>query len=629
MLAKLRLNQTDMYEKLVGANVVSKMLVSFVEGKVHPTAIGAEQGGIEHWDDFVIQETKKSKKHIQIKRQTGNFCSDNDKCERNTIKRQSGNTELRDLSELDKAIKSLGIWVKTKKDIDDFKRSFLIVVYEGGAEIKKDFKIRDLVNILQTHFRSDTSTPEGIKSLCESDSNMKNCESWLRTWCDIKDFNQIVELFKVLSIEYGNTESKLASETKDILRRVFIDSKVDEVHSTILEYIFENSTYTGAIIPRRLLCTLKDNLRKDIKGWTKFQFNDLKWNVSGTLDLENCSDFERPSAIVPAMWNKDNSRLLKIDGECLDDCHVSKVLMQISLHPQGPFDVFCTDKSSWMNSIKTKTGGTLGISNNDLDDLRLLDELETCTQSEQKVLSNISEQCAFANEMQEKMYLITLESVNKKLVDKFRKMKSHNLCSLVEKRWSEWNKILNGDIEKIKKLFNNILYPQAEGESILGEVRVGPRTVELIKEAIFFLLVTSVCLSDSEDSTWESVKNTLHLSAIGLAFWSGPASGKKEVIEIDDEIGIGQLLENEAGQIVILNQSKNFSSQIYNDSIFGNITNNVLLAQPKYPKILITNDRDFKRKIDQGDVDELREFLQSKLDKYNDSIKDAVNEVAN
>lgn len=74
-----------MYEKIVGVKEISKMLVSFAEGKAHPLEVGAEQGGIENWDDFVIRETQNFKTHIQIMRQTSKFYSDLDECERNTI----------------------------------------------------------------------------------------------------------------------------------------------------------------------------------------------------------------------------------------------------------------------------------------------------------------------------------------------------------------------------------------------------------------------------------------------------------------------------------------------------------------------------------------------------------------
>jgi len=628
MLAKLRLDQTGTFEKLVGAHEISKMLVSFIEGKVHPLEIGAEQGGIEKWDDFVIQQDLKRRTHIQIKRQTDRFGSHLDECERNTVNRNIGTTEPRDLSELDKTIKSLGIWISTKKNSDDFERNFHLKFYDGGVEIKKDFKIRDLVNIIEIHFRPDTSTPAGIQSLCESDTNMKNCELWLKSWCDISNFDQIFNLFKVLSISYSNTESTLKTETKDILRRVFKDISVDEVYSKIISYTSENSSFTGAVRPRHLLFVLKDQLLPEVKRWTKFQIDGLNWNISGIHDLEDNNEIERPSVVVPALWCSDDlTRLLKIDGTCTDNCLVSESLMRISLHSQGSFDIICSDKSSWVNSIITKTGGTLGLAENDLNDSRILDGLEPSSSSEPRELTTIDAQEALAKELHNKMYNVTFKLINTDITATIRGMNSGDLRTEVEIRWNTWKLSLENNVEEQKKLFSKILHPKVEGKSISGELRVGPKTVNLLKEALFLLLVVSVCLGNEDNQNWDSVTDKLKMTPIGLAYWSGPADGSRKVIEIDDDAGIGRLLENELGQIIIIPQSELPDLEVFKDDISGDITKLGLLTHPNYPKLLITKDRNFKRRLEKGDISDLKEYFQNSLDNYQRVITNAVDEV--
>lgn len=630
MLAKLRLDQTATFEKLVGAKEISKMLVSFIGGRVHPLGIGAEQGGIEKWDDLVIQKKLNHITHIQIKRQTGAFGTTLDECERNTVTRKSGKTEPRDLSELDETIKSLGIWIITKKNSDNVERDFHLKVYDGGVEIKKGFKIKDLVNIIVTHFRPDTSTPAGIKSLWESDLNMKKCKQWLESWCDISNFDQIFTLFKVLSISYSNTESTLKKETKDNLRNVFKDESVDEVYSKIVSYTSENSSFTGAIRPRHLLFVLKDQLRPEIIKWTKFQINGSNWNISGIHDLADNNEIERPSVVVPALWCSDNSsnRQLRIDGTSMDDCLVSKSLMRISLHPQGSFDIYCTDKPSWVNSIKTKTGGTIGLTENDLIELRLADGLEISSQIDQKVLFTITEQEAFAKVMNDEMYVVTFKLLKTRMTTKIRGMNSGDLRNEVEKRWSGWTAILEGDIEKQQKLFAKLLHPRAEGESISGELRVGPKTVDLLKEALFLLLVISVCMSDKDSkNTWESVTDKLKMTAIGLEYWSGPADGPRNVIRIDDDEGNRKLLENEMAQIIIISKSELSENEFFQDDIFGEIRKLELLTHPNYPQVLILNNRKLTRKIKNGDIVELKRYFQSNLDEYEHIIEHAVNKV--
>ena len=358
MLQKLRLNQTETFARLIGTHEISKMLVSFVKGHTHPIEIGAEQGGIENWDDFVIKDNLKSLTHIQIKRQTERFGDERDECERNKIKRRSGKVELRDLSELDEAIKSLGIWIKNVKDKDENERKFCIVFYEGGVEIKKGFKVRELVNILEIHIKPDTSTPEGLERLIKEDKSMEKCYKWLITWCNIEIIDQMLTLLKVLKIKISNTDSALITETKELLANIFRSECLDQVYEKIFSYTADNSSFTSAIRPRHLLYTLKDYLLQDIKRWTQFQRDGSSWNISGINDLENNNQIERPAILVHALWSPDNltTRSLKIDGKCDENCFVSNSLMRLSIHPQGSFDILCSDKFSWKNSIKNKTG---------------------------------------------------------------------------------------------------------------------------------------------------------------------------------------------------------------------------------------------------------------------------------
>lgn len=55
MLAKLRLNQSDMYQRKVVVEYITNMLVDFVQGRSHYLEIGSEQGDIDAWDDLIIK----------------------------------------------------------------------------------------------------------------------------------------------------------------------------------------------------------------------------------------------------------------------------------------------------------------------------------------------------------------------------------------------------------------------------------------------------------------------------------------------------------------------------------------------------------------------------------------------
>lgn len=628
MLKKLRLSQTDTFENLVGTREITKMLVSFIEGEEHPISIGAEQGGIEKWDDFVIKGSNDHMRHIQIKRQTLRFGDELDECVRNKYVQGKNAANYRELSELDKTIKSLGEWIKSNKE-DVEKRSFHLEVYEGGVEIKKGFKVRDLVNILEIHIRKDTSSASGLKNLYDEDNSMKNCKNWLTSWCEIETFEDVLSVLKVLSISYSNTETELVSNIKDILKRVFRIDKIDEVFSTISSYTSENSSYTGSIQPRALLDKLKQHLKPQVKSWTKFQNEGTNWEVSGIHDLENNSEIERPSVIVPIMWSSDNSysHVLKLIGGCSEKCPISESIIRLSLHPFASIDILCTDGGSWKSLIKQKTGGTLGISENDIEYLRILPGEHSNSTSESLSLNCIDEIESYASDLNNEMYKCTFKIVNDKLIRKIREMNKGDLRTELEKRWINWKRVLDNSSDKQKHLFSEILHPKAEGDSVSGELRVGPKTTGLITESIFILLIVSVCLGDENNQLWESVTDQLKMKSFGLIYWSGPSQGNKNVIKIDADPYVGKIFEQELEDIIILTQSELCEIEMFKDDIAGDIDKIKLLTHPKYPKLLITQDKRFKRLLGESSISNFKAFFAKTIEEYSNVVEKAIDDI--
>jgi hypothetical protein len=135
MLKKLRLDQTKIYEKYLILEELSGMLVSFVNGRSHHVAIGAEQGDVDKWDDIIIQTNSSDYIHLQAKRQTTDFSSDSVK--RGKINAGPRTNELKDLSTLDETLKSLGDWIKSKPNSGDLQKEFWLELPDGSIKIKK------------------------------------------------------------------------------------------------------------------------------------------------------------------------------------------------------------------------------------------------------------------------------------------------------------------------------------------------------------------------------------------------------------------------------------------------------------------------------------------------------------
>lgn len=56
MLNKLRLDQTKRFERHLALEEITNMLLHFFKGNASYLSIGAEQGSIDKWDDFVIEK---------------------------------------------------------------------------------------------------------------------------------------------------------------------------------------------------------------------------------------------------------------------------------------------------------------------------------------------------------------------------------------------------------------------------------------------------------------------------------------------------------------------------------------------------------------------------------------------
>jgi hypothetical protein len=51
------------------------MLVEHLLGESGIISLAMEQGDIEKWDDMVVEQTSGTFKHVQVKRQTTDFCN--------------------------------------------------------------------------------------------------------------------------------------------------------------------------------------------------------------------------------------------------------------------------------------------------------------------------------------------------------------------------------------------------------------------------------------------------------------------------------------------------------------------------------------------------------------------------
>jgi hypothetical protein len=551
MLNKLRLDQTKKYEQAIATYEIADMLIHFALGRNHFMRIGSEQGDIPKWDDIVIEASKSSIIHVQAKRQTsGDFGSINDECFRNEILQGKREGQKRDLSPLDETLKSLADWFK---DIDitsiNPKREFWIVVPELNTQIKKELQVKDLKDLCEVQIRPAVTTASDLQSQAAIDTNIKNCFDWLTTWCDFKNWDHILKALQFLKIKNSGTEAEIESRAEEKLKQVFITDKVKDVRLKILSYTTVNTTFSGAITPRNLLFEVRDFLRSDIPIWTQFENSNSQWNISGTQDLEFNSEIERSKIIVPNLWSNERISHLKVQANYNKNCKLSESLMRIAIHQDGLTMTQFTDKDSWLYNLKSKIGDTLGVSENDTSNLKIIENNEKFLSSDNRKLVSLASQEIDAEELHATMLSITWDEVKKAMSNKIRAMKedqSNELKYAVDERWRIWLVQLETSLEEQKMLFRKMLHPNAEGNAISGDMRVGTKTVSLLTEGLLLLLIVSVCIDIANNGDWKKLTDELSANTIALQYWSGMLGQKSNVKEIlnDCENIIGRETDN-------------------------------------------------------------------------------------
>lgn len=630
MLAKLRLDQTKKYEQALVTYYIAEMLVDFVAGREHYKKIGAEQGDITTWDDIVIEKTDSLQVHIQVKRQTsGDFGDINDDCERNEYLQGPRKDQKRDLSPLDQTLKNLAEWCKDV-DISTItpKREFWIELPELNTQIKKGLQIRHLKDLCEVQIRPAVTTAEMLQTQANTDTNIKNCFNWLTTWCEFENWEHILKALTFLKIKNSGLESEIEIKTEDKLKEVFISDKLQEIRVKILSYTIENSTFSGAIAPRNLLFEVKDYIRSDIKFWTQFTHIDNNWSLSGIHDLEANTEIERPSKLIPLLWSNDKGRNLNINLEIVNSrlTPIHESIFRLAIHFEGNVSGLCSNWNSWKGHIENKIGGTFGILKNDFANLSIADNNSSFKISNGEHLNTNAKREVFAKEMNTHMTTRTWELVSEEISDLINDMdtnQSPELRDAVEVRWNVWQGIITKDESLLIPFLKRIVHPNAEGEEILGHLRIGPKTKLLIAEAVFTCLLISVALDPSGQEIMKT-EDGLSIGAIGLTWWSGPAGKVRKVRKIDDEDSIDDLIGKEVYDILIISQSEQPEGEIYKKSISDSAKIDHSLAAGNNPKLLITKNRIFNSIIKKGNIDELQNYLKQKLKIYNESLTEAL-----
>lgn len=627
MQKKLRLLRADRYTYLVCAQMMSTMLVAFLEGRQAAKWLGCEQGAVPDWDDIVQELSDGSLRHTQVKRQVTDFCNEKAKRTMKVPRRKKVATAasatttqptLPELSAFDKAITALGQWFSSATPADGKTRTFTVQVPDRRVKIKHEFEMRNFEEFCVLCSLS-TSTPSGLEMHAQANTAAAHIFDWLTTWCGFSDWGHIHKTLRNLKVEVISLEQEIEQATISMLDKYFFPAP--EALKVILHDLEYNITDAGAATPRNILTLIRQFLRSDVPFWTQYALEETSftWGVSGCA-TGHANGVEDPAQTVPIFWEKgtQTERRLKVcvkfDHKILSQEQLITRLIRLALHLRGPGHASIYEISPWNVAIKGVLSNTLGVTLDDFSNLQWIEakDISYCVDSRQLVSAEDTRiECdSFDSSMGKVVWNLTKSNVSCAI----RNMQVGDLQNGVEKLWKEIYPLLDADISKTNEFLTRMLNPVSEGLGMLGTMRVGPRTVDLLSSGLMMLIITAVALR--KDADVASLLSGNDIRVIALKYWGGPASPHRvtrALVDGDNDNDVEDFLGKELANIILISESHSSHSEINRFTIASDRSSQDSFGAPRRAMLAVTNSRQFKIAVDSGTVKMVADLIEPEL----------------
>jgi len=613
MLRRFRLGRKSDFEKLVIAQRLADMLENFLIGRLAPLAIGAEKGGIEEWDDVVIRHTTDHYEHLQIKRQSTDFCTKNpDQTKQAKRKPRNGSTDTEPtVSVLDTAFSSLARNAASGKLDEIPHREFKLALVGLNLLIKKNFSVNHLEELCELCRRTALSLEELAN---RQDIPTQNAYLWLTTWCGFKDWAQIRDVLRRVNIVCIGNDATLKERTLHSLGRNF--SNPERTLERLINYISTETTDVSEMRCHDVVQALRSELRPDTETWAQYQLSDGSsaasgpWSLAGTLDL--ASPTVNPAkAVVEHMWGSYSSpRKLRVYASYSRtpgvNLSLTSAIVRMALHLPNGIQVLMLGESTWRSSVAQEVGHTLGCAEDDFSGLTWIENTErlTCTQDHEfNTLSTVrGEAEALARAMDDVLW----QRLIQRIADKLGSIYDPDLADAMDTVWNAWLDEFTTNPESRRRFLDRLLYPKTENKNEKHALRLGPRTLNLLVDAVEILLLVSVGFSTGNNH-WESFEDGGTVMSIALQYWSGPASGRSGVRELSNDPLI-DVIGPDPDPIVILSGVREPSSMLLNSGMADDAETATSMAAERQPHLLVTRSEMY-RHLSRGTLESVRKYF--------------------
>lgn len=304
------------------------MLEKFLDGRRAPLEIGAEQGGIEEWDDVVIVHSRDSFEHLQIKRQSTPFCT-KDPDMRVYLAKLAEKRLAREKSKAAKGGKAASVPLVTDKPVtdspiatdddigaDEAVATLVAVDDPANADDAAD-TAKDSLSVLDSAFSSlarharagtfaqlperrfqltllgahlsikDKLTVNHLDELCKLcrqiglnpddlakrvDGPTTRAHLWLTTWCGFEDWTQIIDTLKRVTVVCMGNDATLQQRSVESLGRHFTNP--ERALEQLISVITAEVSDVSALGCHAIIHELRDELRPDIETWAQYLLGD-------------------------------------------------------------------------------------------------------------------------------------------------------------------------------------------------------------------------------------------------------------------------------------------------------------------------------------------------------------------
>ncbi|ERH50905.1 hypothetical protein O203_11380 [Ectopseudomonas chengduensis] len=633
MIRRFRLEQKSLYEKQVIAQRLSDMLEKFLDGRRAPLEIGAEKGGIEEWDDVVIVHSRDSFEHLQVKRQTTDFCTKDpdmqvylDKLakqrrarkKREAVNAASGSSEpvvtnepvateestdgadagKDSLSVLDLAFSSLAKHTRAGTFAQSPERRFQLTLVGANLKIKDDLTVNHLDELCKL-CRQDGLNPSDLAQ--RVDGPTTRAHLWLTTWCGFADWTQIIDALKRVTVVCVGNDTTLQQRSVQSLSRHFTNP--ERALERLISVITAEVSDVSALGCHTIIHELRDELRPDIETWAQYVLGDegqptgKTWSFSGTYNLGALAP-RTAQGVVDHLWGSaPGNRRLRVYAPYAPPIGATLTLpsaiLRMALHLPRGCQSLMLGEPTWRTSVGHEVGHTLGCAESDLRDLPWMENAERLVCSldhEFKTLGAVrAEAAALASAMDDLVWQRVVQSLSAKLVA----VKDPALADAMETIWLIWLGGFAKNPENRRQFLEQLLYPETEGKNATHALRLGPRTIDLLVGAIELLLLVAVGVGGT-GTTWKHFPNLGEVLSIALKYWSGPATGTSEVREISDDPLLNVIGPSPA-PVVVLSGVSTPPSELLNIGMADDAETATSMAAERRPHLLVTRSGVFNQ----------------------------------